>query len=169
MRLIFGKGINDADYSVSETVQRDGKTVHVWCCPYYRLWKNMFQRCYSEEKNKAYSNSVVDEAWFLFSDFSLWVKSQPQHAWWIEDPRSFELDKDLLGDGCKMYSPKVCVFVPKVLNNFFLLSDGSRGNSLWVLALTGRGVSILPILAWTTGRSFWADMLTRSPPTKPGR
>ena len=44
-RLVYGVGINDADYVVQPT--ENGKTK---MCIYYQTWKNMLRRCYSERE-----------------------------------------------------------------------------------------------------------------------
>ena len=49
-KLVFGVGINDADYAVTEyeTTEVNGvrKQKFVWGCPYYLTWKGMLRRCY---------------------------------------------------------------------------------------------------------------------------
>lgn len=47
-KLVFGVGINDADYNVYKTGIVDGKQTVLWICPFYRKWKDMMMRCYSE-------------------------------------------------------------------------------------------------------------------------
>ena len=37
----------------------------------------------------------------------------------IWEQENYELDKDLLTEGNKVYGPETCLFVPKVVNNFF--------------------------------------------------
>ena len=56
-KLVHGWGINDAGYSVNLVV--DGKQV---MCPFYKVWKDMLRRCYSESfqiQNPAYLGCSV--------------------------------------------------------------------------------------------------------------
>lgn len=73
-KLLFGVGINDADYVTQkwETIGYvDGKQKKklVWVCPYYRAWANMLKRSYSksyQEKNPTYLGCSVSEEWNRF-------------------------------------------------------------------------------------------------------
>ena len=125
-KLVFGVGINDADYVVQKniTVEVNGvrKQKMVWICPYYRDWKHMLERCYSpkyQNRQSTYKGCSVCEEWLTFSNFRAWVV---QHDW-----KGKQLDKDLLVEGNKIYSPETCVFISSMLNKFFIASDASRG------------------------------------------
>lgn len=116
-KLVFGVGINDADYVVQPTV--NGKRVQ---CPFYKTWKSVLARVYSEKMKIArptYSESACFEDWHLFSTFRSWMETQP----W----ENCQLDKDILVKGNKLYSPDTCVFVPSYINNLFLDSKSIRG------------------------------------------
>ena len=124
--LVYGVGINDADYVVMkwETIYVDGvrKQKMVWICPYYLTWKSMLKRCYSEvyqNRQSTYKGCSVCEEWLTFSNFRAWMV---QHDW-----KGRELDKDLLVEGNKVYSPETCVFISSMLNNFFLSREAGRG------------------------------------------
>jgi len=113
-KLIFGIGLNDADYYVYPIV--DGVQV---MCPFYRKWRNMIERCYSEKSHKAHPTYIgcsVAKEWLLFSNFKQWMMDQ--------DWEGRELDKDLLVHGNKIYSPETCVFVNSDTNR--LLTDHGR-------------------------------------------
>jgi len=119
MKLVHGAGINDADYAVAGKNHRTGKQ---WMCPYYNKWKGMLRRCYSkkyQEKYPTYEGCSVCEDWLIFSNFKSWMESQ---NWEGKD-----LDKDLLFEGNKVYSPDKCVFVSSVLNAFVTDSGRARG------------------------------------------
>lgn len=127
---IFGVGINDADYvtRVDETHSSGIRKVK-WECPFYRKWRNMLKRSYSEDYkliNKTYQNcSVVDE-WLYFSNFKAWMETQ--------DWQGKHLDKDLLVSGNKEYGPNTCLFIDQAVNKFL------RGNGK---SATGRLMGIL--------------------------
>ena len=123
MRLVYGFGINDANYAVSLRI--NGK--RVWC-PYYCTWKSMLERCYSElylQKRPTYKGSKVCHKWKYFSNFKLWMEAQ--------DWQGKQLDKDLLGNG-KFYSSETCNFVPSWLNNLFI--DRGRARGKWPLGVS---------------------------------
>ena len=100
-KMVFGFGLNDADY-ITETLV-EGKRVQ---CPYYRRWMSMFSRCYSkayQSSNPSYIGCYVCHEWRSFTAFKTWMKTQ--------DWQGKELDKDILIDGNKEYSPNTCQFV----------------------------------------------------------
>lgn len=114
--LIYGIGINDADYQVD--LRLGGLRVR---CPYFTTWSNMLKRCYNKKtlmKNSTYDNTNVCFEWLTFSNFKTWMETQ---NW-----EGRELDKDLLGDG-KLYSPETCVFVDRLTNCFLLDCKKRRG------------------------------------------
>jgi len=125
-RLVYGVGINDADYAVYkyEAIEVDGVLKHkrVWECPYYRAWTGMLSRCYSpkaQERNPTYKGCSVSEEWLRFSNFKRWMEEQ--------DFEGKQLDKDLLSEGNKVYSAETCVFVTQAVNSFTTDSGASRG------------------------------------------
>jgi len=131
-RLVFGVGINDADYFTQkfETIEVNGKIKQkrVWICPYYQAWGSMLKRCYSakyKDKNPTYKGCSVSEEWLLFSSFRAWMVTQ--------DWQDKQLDKDLLFEGNKIYSDKTCVFVTKEVNLFTIDSGASRGE--WLIGV----------------------------------
>ena len=132
-KLVFGVGINDADYVVErkETIGYvDGirKQKLVWACPYYRAWKSMLKRCYSakyKDKNPTYKGCSVSEEWLTFSVFKNWMEKQ--------DWEDKQLDKDLLFEGNKVYSLETCVFVTKEVNLFTTDSGATRGE--WLIGV----------------------------------
>lgn len=112
--LIYGVGVNDADYVVQkyEEVGTPSKRSRklVWICPFYQKWTSMLCRCYSDkfkQKNKSYDGCKVSDEWLTFSNFKNWMEKQ--------DWEGKELDKDLLGNG-KIYSPQTCLFISKSAN-----------------------------------------------------
>ena len=116
-KLVFGVGINDADYAVKPTVNGN----RVWC-PYYRKWFDMLARCYSAKYHKiqpTYIGCTVCEDWIYFSRFRAWMETQ--------DWEGKQLDKDFLFSGNKVDSPSSCVFVDQVVNKFITDHGAKRG------------------------------------------
>lgn len=106
-RKIYGIGINDADYQVYLNI--NGKRI---TCPYYKKWTSMLARCYSVKTQKmypTYAECTVCDEWLVFSEFKLWMKTQ--------DWRGKVLDKDVLIQGNKVYSPIGCLFISNEINN----------------------------------------------------
>jgi len=90
--------------------------------PFYRKWKDMIYRCYSEkekERNPCYEDCKVCEEWLNFDSFKSWMQSQ--------DWQGNQLDKDILLAGNKIYSPEACCFVSGAVNKFLTDSKRSRG------------------------------------------
>ena len=116
-KLVFGVGVNDADYPVKPTI--NGKQI---ICPFYRTWQNMMNRCYSakyQEKFPTYTGCAVSAEWLTFSNFKVWMEKQ--------DWQGKELDKDIIFKGNKIYSSETCVFVDSVTNSFTLDRSLDRG------------------------------------------
>ena len=112
-QLVYGVGINDADYVV-----RKGGVF----CPFYVRWSNMLKRCYNKASllaEPSYENCYVGSEWLIFSNFKAWMEKQ--------DHVGKHLDKDLLSKGSNCYSKHTCCFITTTLNNF-LIND--KGNGL---------------------------------------
>lgn len=117
-RLVFGFGVNDADYAV-KPIGPDGKPIR---CPFYRTWTSMLNRAYSPKYHATkptYIGVTVCEEWRSFMAFRAWMMEQ--------DWEGKHLDKDILVPGNKVYSPDTCVFVAREVNALLLNSAASRG------------------------------------------
>lgn len=120
MRLIFGVGINDADYVTEPTI--NGKRT---ICPIFMVWRGMIERCYSnsfQKRHQTYIGCYVVKEWLRFSKFSAWMKAQ--------DWQGKELDKDLILTGNKIYCPEYCCFVDSMTNSFTISCAANRGEYL---------------------------------------
>lgn len=116
--LICGVGVNDSDEATCKTV--NGKVVS---CHYYKTWSGMLFRCYAKDlknKRRTYAEASVCDEWHLFSNFKRWMEKQ--------DWQGKQLDKDLLINGNKVYSPSTCIFVTCSINNFIIDAGASRGD-----------------------------------------
>lgn len=88
----------------------------------YRLWLGMLERCYCDKlqvSNPSYIGCSVSEEWHNFQRFAEWCTGRYRGG--------YQLDKDLLKIGNKIYSKDTCVFVPKSLNIFTINSSNKRG------------------------------------------
>ena len=86
----------------------------------YKTWCGMLERGYSKklkEKQPTYKDVVVCEQWHNFQNFAKWfVENYDQ-----EIMNGWHLDKDIISTDSKIYSPETCAFVPREINNLFLL------------------------------------------------
>lgn len=90
-----------------------------------RSWRAVIRRCYSEKqlkKNPTYGNCVIAEEWECFQNFSAWYEDN-----WKPHMKGWDLDKDILFKGNKIYSPDTCCFVPHEINSLFILRGSKRG------------------------------------------
>lgn len=118
-KLVFGVGTNDAWYKTEPRVK--GEKVR---CPFYVRWHCMLKRCYSikfHEKQPTYIDCTVCTEWLIFSNFKQWMQKQ--------DWQNKQLDKDLLIQGNKIYSPVFCIFVTRQINT--LLNDRGARRGLY--------------------------------------
>lgn len=143
VKKVYGVGINDSNSASQKAKLIEGKFVVYWRCPYYMRWIDMLERCYSalyQKTKKTYKDCTVCEEWLRFSNFKSWMETQD----WVEK----ELDKDLLIDGNKLYSPSTCCFINKRTNSF-IRKD----------AITG---SKFPGVHWRKDRQHYSVRCTNS-------
>lgn len=92
--------------------------------PEYMLWKRMIARCYDEKFHKrqpTYKDCEVCQEWHNFQNFAEWLSKQEFYQ------EGYELDKDLIKKGNKIYCPEYCRFVPKKINVILNSCHSSRG------------------------------------------
>lgn len=79
----------------------------------YKIWSGMIRRCYwdgAKQKFPAYVDCTVHKDWHNFQNFAEWITSQDHYG------SNYELDKDLLTKGNKVYSSETCCLVPFYVN-----------------------------------------------------
>ena len=81
----------------------------------YSVWHGMLQRCYSErwhDRYPSYKDATVCERWLCFANFLEDLPLIEGYELWRDNPNQrISLDKDIKGDGNKIYSLQTCVFV----------------------------------------------------------
>ena len=96
----------------------------------YMLYQNMKSRCSDKYKQGrlTYADCTVSDKFKDFQYFANWCNRQIGFLLKDSDGRFFQLDKDILYKGNKLYSEDTCVFVPKDINVFFAKADSIRGS-----------------------------------------
>jgi len=114
-KSVCGVGFFDAPYSRT----KDSLTKKA-----YRDWSNMLQRCYGNSdfpSKQAYKCCSVCREWHSFLKFREWFDDN-----YIE---GYQLDKDILVKGNKVYSPETCCYVPPFINTLLLNCRSARGEN----------------------------------------
>lgn len=94
----------------------------------YKVWYAMLQRCYREcyDKKPTYLQCEVCDEWLCFENFEKWYD---KNFYQIKNEK-MHLDKDILVQGNKMYSPDTCVFVPQKINVLFISTRRDKNQLL---------------------------------------
>lgn len=114
-KLLYGIALNDSETPVRKQIKEDGKVVGQWYCKAYKCWNHILERCYSVKslsKSPTYLGCSVCGEWLLFSNFRKWYNENAIDG--------YEIDKDLLVRGNRVYSPETCVFIHKSINIFLI-------------------------------------------------
>lgn len=114
--LICGVGINDSNEIVKYNNQISKS---------YSIWRGMLQRCYesNKDKNESYQDCSVCEEWKRYSVFKKWFDN-PLNGY----KDGYQLDKDILCVGNRVYSPDTCCFVPQDINKLFKKKKKNANN-----------------------------------------
>ena len=94
----------------------------------YVLWHSMLTRCYSDtykNKHPTYIDCEVSDKFKSYEYFYEWCHKQIGF-----NNEGWQLDKDLLVKGNKVYSESTCVFIPSEINLLLIKSDKKRGEHL---------------------------------------
>ena len=116
---VYGIGIVGTKYLISEGGVLTKE---------YMLWKSMLKRCYSDiykKQRPTYEGCEVSENFKSYEYFYEWCNKQVGFG-----NKDWQLDKDLLIKGNKIYSENTCVFIPKEINSMLVKSDKKRGEYL---------------------------------------
>lgn len=113
---VYGVGINDR----SRPAYFDNKVTKE-----YDLWVGMLERCYGKNKHiksrPTYQSCECSENFKSYYYFYDWCQSQIGFK-----NKGWQLDKDILIEGNKLYSEDTCVFVPCDINKF--LTNSKKQN-----------------------------------------
>jgi len=133
---VFGVGfVGDGKYSPSY----NGKDSAA-----YVSWHGMLQRCYSEAfktKSPTYRLCTVCEKWHNFQNFAQWFD--------LHGEKGLQLDKDILVEGNKIYSPETCIFVTPKEN-----STKAHAKFYNFISPSGNKVHIYNLVEFCKGRDI---------------
>lgn len=122
----IGLGERKLNGTIKRRHQRD---VHLG----FGYWHDMRRRTSATDrlKNESYADAVICAEWSTFEEFSKWFVIQPRQDGWV-------LDKDLLSEGQKVYSPDTCCFLPREINQMLVCSRRDSGGFPGVYARGNR-------------------------------
>mgnify|MGYP003605100737 CR=1 FL=1 len=107
------------------------------------LWGGLMERCFSEAYHKAkptYKDVTVCTDWINFQSFAAWCESQEFFNAKDDSGKAYQLDKDVLVKGNKVYSPETCCFIPSQINSLFSYVKSTKGEyPAGVSYVKGRG------------------------------
>ncbi len=99
----------------------------------YSVWTNMLRRCYHSKTQRiqpTYKGCEVCDEWKNYQIFA---------QWHVENyTEGFQLDKDILSPGNKIYSPEFCIYIPQWLNKLFGPKNAHKALPVGVGVFEGR-------------------------------
>ena len=122
----------------------------------YELWCNMLRRCYSDsfkKKQPTYEGCEVGDKFKSYEYFYEWCHSQIGFA-----NKDWQLDKDLLIKGNKIYNESTCVFIPKDINSLLTKSAASRGEHLIGVHWHKKGGAFAATVSKNKGKSEYLGL-----------
>lgn len=117
--LIYGVATNDYEGYIMDDNSRPIDS--------YNTWFQMIRRCYNESErhlHPTYADCTVCDEWLKYSNFKEWFDN-PENGY----RKGYQLDKDILLKGNKVYSPDTCCFVPNELNSITTKANTLRGDT----------------------------------------
>lgn len=89
----------------------------------YTYWRDMLSRCYDKKRTRNINcNCSISDSFKTLSNFKEWCEKQIGFG-----NEGWQLDKDILIKGNKVYSEDTCCFVPAEVNILFAKRYAKRG------------------------------------------
>lgn len=119
-KLVYGIGFKGNKYAA---------VVNKKAVKEYALWIHMLQRCTNKDwiRNPSYIGTTCSENFKSYSYFYEWCQEQVGFKNTDEKGNAWQIDKDLLVKGNKVYSEDTCVFVPHNINSLLTNHYAKRG------------------------------------------
>ncbi len=144
---VFGIGTVGTKYPISEGCRGTKE---------YVLWKDVLRRCYSDtfqKKQPTYKDCEVSDKFKSYEHFYEWCHKQVGFG--VE---GFEIDKDLLIKGNKVYSEDSCVFLPAEINMVLVKCTASRGEYLIGVSWCNTKKAFVARVRKNKGKSEWLGL-----------
>lgn len=113
---IYGKGcLGEGKY---KAIDSKGSSIT------YSKWTNAIMRCYCPESLKIrpkYEGCTVSDEWLIYQNFADWYENHEFYGC------GYDLDKDLLVRGNKVYSAETCCLLPQEINKLIVDSGVQKG------------------------------------------
>ena len=119
----------------------------------YLLWQSMLKRCYSDSYQKqrpTYEGCEVSENFKSYEYFYEWCHKQVGFG-----NEGWQLDKDLLIKGNKVYSENTSVFIPSEINSLLIKSTAKRGGYLIGVCWHNTNKAFMAQVNKNKGKSEW--------------
>ena len=119
----------------------------------YEIWTGMLERCYSEKcqkKQPTYGGCEVSDNFKYYEYFYEWCHKQIGFG-----NEGWQLDKDLLTKGNKVYSENSCVFIPSDINLLLTKSTASRGEYLIGVSWHNTNKAFMAQVGKSKGKREW--------------
>lgn len=119
-KTVYGVGMIGKKYPVS---------INKKITKEYTAWSGILDRCFEKdykEKHPTYIDVTCCDEWLLYENFYEWLHSQENFDKWLNGSR-WNIDKDILIKGNKIYSSDTCCLVSANVNNLFIKRDMCRG------------------------------------------
>ena len=121
-KLVCGIGTKGLTYSTTDNSD------NMECSRIYQLWLNMLKRCTAKFQTEypTYVGTTCSENFKSYTFFTEWCYVQAGFT--TESVGGcWQLDKDTLIKGNKLYGEDTCVFVPRRVNMLLVKRDAKRG------------------------------------------
>ena len=120
-KSIFGVGVIGEKYpiSINSTFLKE-----------YKTWAGILQRCFDSKKKielPTYKEATICDEWLLYENFYEWLHNQENFDKWLNGDK-WNIDKDIIVKGNKLYSPETCCLVPGYVNIIFTKRNNYRGD-----------------------------------------
>lgn len=88
----------------------------------YETWRNILYRSFNwkyKKEKPTYTDVTCCDEWLLYENFYEWIHSQINFEKWHKN-NGWNVDKDILIKGNKIYSPSSCCLIPQRVNQLFV-------------------------------------------------